>query len=72
MTGSEKPLCSSCLFKDNRAELGVEGGGLIYCIKKERVVRPKTECETFAQSTDKSREERRNTLYGTFTEEEEG
>jgi hypothetical protein len=72
VTGKKITLCYSCLFKDNRTELGVEGGGLIYCSKKERVVRPKIECELFAQSTDKSREEMRNSLYGTFSGEEEG
>lgn len=71
MTVSEKALCYSCLYKDNRAELGV-GGGLIYCVKKEMVVRPKSDCELFGQSTEKSREERSNALYGTFSDEEEG
>jgi hypothetical protein len=72
VTVSKKALCYSCLFKDNRTELGVDGGGLIYCVKKEMVVRPKADCGLFAQSTEKSREERCNTLYGTFSEEEEG
>ncbi len=63
-------LCARCLYRDARPELG-SGRGLIYCMKKERVISPKTTCELFTASTQKSREDLNNSLYGSFSEEEE-
>jgi len=40
-------------------------------MKKERVISPKTTCELFTASTQKSREDLNNSLYGSFSEEEE-
>ncbi len=63
-------LCVRCLYRDTRPELG-SGGSLIYCMKKERVISPKKACELFTASTQKSREDLNNSIYGSFSEEEE-
>jgi hypothetical protein len=63
-------LCPRCLYRDARPELG-SGDSLIYCMKKERVVAPKRACELFTASTERSREDLNNSIYGTFSEEEE-
>lgn len=70
MTEEKKALCSACLYRDVRPEVGV-GDKLIYCIKKERVVSPKTVCEIYLRSTEKNREQLKTYIYGTFSEEEE-
>jgi hypothetical protein len=67
----EKALCFSCLYRDSRPETGM-GDGLIYCIKKERVVGPKFSCELYAKSTDRSREDLKSSMYGSYSEEEDG
>lgn len=71
MSEDKKALCFACLYRDARPELGV-GDKLIYCIKKERVIGPKAACELFVRSTEKTREQLRTEIYGTFQEEEEG
>jgi len=63
-------LCFTCLYRDARPEIGV-GFELIYCMKKEMVVRPKRSCELYSKATAKSKEELRNSIYGTFNAEEE-
>ncbi len=70
MTEEPRVICVRCLYRDTRPELG-SGGSLIYCMKKERVISPKKACDLFAASTQRSREDLNNTLYGSFTEEEE-
>jgi hypothetical protein len=71
VSDEKKSLCFMCLYRDVRPEVG-SGDKLIYCIKKERVVSPKTACELFVRSTDKNREQMKTAMYGTFSEEEEG
>jgi len=71
VTDDKKPLCFTCLYRDVRPETGV-GDSLIYCIKKERVIRPKLQCELFFKSTEKTKEQLKASMYGTFSEEEEG
>jgi hypothetical protein len=60
---SRDALCFSCLYKDERPELGFNSD-LIYCIKKEIVVRPKMKCDLYVRSTDEGKEEMRNMMYG--------
>jgi len=67
----KKALCFSCLYRDARPEVGV-GDRLVYCMKKERVVSPKLQCDLFNRATEKAKEQLRNSLYGTFNEDEEG
>jgi hypothetical protein len=66
----KQSLCSSCLFRDARPEVGV-GDQLVYCMKKERVVSPKTKCDLYTTATEKAKEHLRHTLYGSFNEEDE-
>jgi hypothetical protein len=68
---NNKALCFSCLYRDTRPETGT-GFELIYCTKKEMVVRPKIACPIYGKETERSKEEMRNSMYGTFDEEEEG
>ena len=68
---TEKALCFLCLYRDTRPETGT-GFELIYCTKKEMVVRPKVTCTLYNKETQQSKEEMRNSIYGTFNEEEEG
>ena len=68
---TDKALCFSCLYRDSRPETGT-GFELIYCTKKEMVVRPKIACTFYSAATERSKEEMRNSIYGTFDEEEEG
>jgi len=63
-------LCVRCLYKDARPELG-SGRNLIYCMKKERVISPKKKCELYTASTERAREDLNNSIYGSFSEEEE-
>jgi hypothetical protein len=65
-----KPLCSTCLNRENRPEIGV-GGQLIYCRKKDMVLRPKLECALYAKATVQSVRELHRALYGEIEEEEE-
>jgi hypothetical protein len=65
-----KPLCQTCLNRENRPEIGV-GGQLIYCRKKDMVLRPKVECALYARATAQSVRELHRTLYGEIEEEEE-
>jgi hypothetical protein len=67
----EKALCFSCLYRDSRPETGT-GDALIYCIKKERVVGPKFSCELHVKSTDRSRTDLKSSMYGSYSEEEDG
>jgi hypothetical protein len=67
----KKALCFTCLYRDVRPEIGV-GDRLIYCMKKDRVVSPKAQCELYSKATEKAKEQLRNSLYGTFNEDEEG
>jgi hypothetical protein len=62
-------MCFSCLYRDTRPETGT-GFELIYCTKKEMVIRPKASCATYDRETERSKEEMRNSIYGTFDEEE--
>ncbi len=72
MTENSESLCFVCLYRDSRPELGA-GRNLIYCVKKDRVISPKTACELFVRSTERSREEFKNSIYGSYpAEEEEG
>ncbi|OPY31422.1 MAG: hypothetical protein A4E32_01878 [Methanomassiliicoccales archaeon PtaU1.Bin124] len=66
-----KPLCFTCLHRENRPELGVNDQ-LIYCRKKDMVVRPKVECTVFYRATQQSIKELHKSLYGTIDEEGEG
>ncbi len=68
---TDKAMCFSCLYRDARPETGT-GFELIYCTKKEMVVRPKAACTIYNVATERSKEEMRNSIYGTFDEEEEG
>jgi len=65
-----KPLCFLCLHRENRPELGVNDQ-LIYCRKKDLVVRPKTECTLFTKATQQSIKELHKTLYGVIEDEGE-
>lgn len=67
----KKALCFTCLYRDVRPEIGV-GDRLIYCMKKDRVVSPKTQCELYSKATERAKEQLRTSLYGTFNEDEEG
>jgi hypothetical protein len=62
-------MCFSCLYRDTRPETGT-GFELIYCTKKEVVIRPKTACTIYERETERSKEDMRNSLYGTFDGEE--
>ncbi|MDD1767389.1 MAG: hypothetical protein LUQ27_02315 [Methanomassiliicoccales archaeon] len=64
---SRDALCFSCLYKDERPELGFNSE-LIYCARKEIVVRPKTKCDLYVKSTDEGREEMRNMMYGVISD----
>jgi len=44
---------------------------LIYCRKKDMVLRPKLECALYAKATAQSVRELHRTLYGEIEEEEE-
>ena len=70
MTVEPSILCFRCLYRDARPELG-SGGSLVYCMKKERVIGPKKACELYTASTQRSRDDLNNSLYGSFSEEEE-
>lgn len=63
-------LCFSCLYRDARPEVGV-GDRLVYCMKKERVISPKTKCDLYTRATEKAKEHLRHALYGSFNEEDE-
>jgi hypothetical protein len=65
-----KPLCSTCLNRENRPEIGV-GGQLIYCRKKDMVLRPKTQCGLYSKATAQSVRELHRALYGVIEEEED-
>ena len=41
---------------------------MIYCTRKEIVVRPKTKCDLYVKSTDEGREEMRNMMYGVISD----
>lgn len=60
-------LCFSCLFVDERPELGFNGN-LIYCMKKGIVVTPKEKCDLFVAATERGKEEMRNAIYGRYSE----
>jgi hypothetical protein len=66
----KKALCFSCLYRDARPEVGV-GDQLVYCMKKDMVVSPKTKCELYVRATEKAKEHLRHTLYGSFDSEDE-
>jgi hypothetical protein len=68
--GTTIALCHSCLFKDNRPELG-GGRNLVYCTKKDKVISPKSGCEIYVRATEKSKEELKASIYGTYEEDEE-
>ncbi len=68
---SRDALCFSCLFVDERPELGFNGQ-LVYCMKKEKVVTPKTSCDLFVRSTQAGRDEMRTRIYGVLSGEETG
>ncbi|MEM0448499.1 MAG: hypothetical protein QW520_01575 [Methanomassiliicoccales archaeon] len=68
----KKPLCFTCLYRDSRPEVGVIGGRLIYCMRKDRVVSPKFTCELYSRATEKAKEQLRKSLYGVYEEDEEG
>ena len=59
---AEKAMCLSCLYRDARPETGT-GFQLIYCTKKEMVVRPKAACAIYDKETERSKEEMRNAIY---------
>jgi hypothetical protein len=40
-------------------------------MKKERVISPKKKCELYTASTERAREDLNNSIYGSFSEEEE-
>ncbi|MCX6650463.1 MAG: hypothetical protein NT131_02240 [Methanomassiliicoccales archaeon] len=65
-----KALCFSCLHRENRPELGLSDQ-LIYCRKKEMVVRPKIECNLYSKATSKAVQELNRALYGVMEEAEE-
>lgn len=66
----KKALCSSCLYRDARPEVGV-GDRLVYCTKKDRVVSPKMQCDLYSRATEKAKAQLRHSLYGSFNEEDE-
>lgn len=66
---SRDALCFSCLYKDERPELGFNSE-LIYCIKKEIVVRPKIQCDLYVKTTEEGREEMRNVMYGVISDDD--
>ncbi|HSV42705.1 MAG TPA: hypothetical protein VLH13_04765 [Methanomassiliicoccales archaeon] len=68
---NQKALCFTCLHRENRPELGVNDQ-LIYCRKKDMVVRPKAECTLFYRATQQSIKALHKTLYGVLNEEGEG
>ncbi|MCG7844400.1 MAG: hypothetical protein MIO90_03100 [Methanomassiliicoccales archaeon] len=65
-----KALCFHCLQRENRPELGLSDQ-LIYCRKKEMVVRPKTECRLYSKATARAVQELNRALYGVMEEVEE-
>jgi hypothetical protein len=46
-------------------------GQLIYCRKKEMVVRPKTECTLYSRATKQAVKDLNRTIYGEILEEHE-
>jgi hypothetical protein len=66
----KKALCFTCLHRENRPELGVNDQ-LIYCRKKEMVVRPKGECPLYSRATARAMQELNRALYGTMEEAED-
>ncbi|MEM2943290.1 MAG: hypothetical protein QW083_03095 [Methanomassiliicoccales archaeon] len=66
---NEKPLCFSCLFLEERPEVGVNNR-LIYCRKKDKILRPKSSCEFYILATEENRNELQSQLYGVFFEDE--
>lgn len=66
----KKALCFTCLFRDVRPEVGA-GDRLVYCMRKDRVVSPKMQCDLYSKATEKAKEQLRHTLYGSFSEEDE-
>ena len=54
----------------DKADLGVSGQ-LIYCRKKEMVVRPKVECPLYLRATKQSVKDLHRTIYGEIEEEVE-
>jgi hypothetical protein len=67
MTNDQK--CFACLHREIRPELGVNGQ-LVYCRKKEMVVRPKTECTLYSRATKQSVKDLHRAIYGEIEEEE--
>jgi hypothetical protein len=68
---NDKQLCFSCLQRETRPELGVNGQ-LIYCRKKDMVVRPKLECNLYFRATQQSVRDLHKSLYGVIEEGGEG
>lgn len=66
----KRPLCFSCLHRENRPELGVSDQ-LVYCRRKEMVVRPKSECPIYSKATSRAVQELNKALYGMIVEEVE-
>jgi hypothetical protein len=54
---------------DKRPESGINVG-LIYCQKKNLVVRPKAECPVFLRATAQNRQSFNASIYGTIAAEE--
>lgn len=54
---------------DKRPESGLNAG-LIYCQKKNLVVRPKAECPIFLRATAQNRQSFNASIYGTIAAEE--
>ncbi|NLX46689.1 MAG: hypothetical protein GXY70_00735 [Euryarchaeota archaeon] len=63
-------LCFSCLHRENRPELGLSDQ-LVYCRKKEVVVRPKLECPLYSRATARAVQELNRALYGVIEAAEE-
>jgi hypothetical protein len=68
MTNDQK--CFTCLHREIRPELGVNGQ-LIYCRRKEMVVRAKPECTLYSRATRQSVKELHKSIYGEIEEEHE-
>jgi hypothetical protein len=66
---NKNALCFSCLYIEERPELGVNDE-LIYCIKKDKILRPKSECEFYVKSTDETRNALHSQIYGVLFEDE--
>jgi hypothetical protein len=68
MINDEK--CFTCLQREIRPELGVNGQ-LIYCRKKQMVVRPKNECTLYFRATKQAIQDLNRTIYGEIDEEQD-